>query len=62
MPCWGSRVFPARTPFVTFFARFTQGAIEAFWRPLWRWLLPPFAPLAGGFSLDLDSTVFQRSG
>ena len=45
-----------------FFLRFTQAHIEAFWRPLWRWLLRLLACPAGGFSLDLDSTVFCREG
>lgn len=43
--------------------RFTQPQIEAFWRPLWKWLLELAWPMpADGFSIDLDSTVFQRSG
>ena len=54
--------FPGTDTVRNLFARFTQGAIEAFWRPLWRWLLPLFEAPAEGFSLDLDSTVFQRSG
>ena len=46
-----------------FFLRFRQGYIEEFWRPLWKWLLELSWPLPPeGFSLDLDSTVFQRSG
>jgi hypothetical protein len=54
--------FPGTDTVRNLFARFTQGAIEAFWRPLCRWLLPLFEAPAEGFSLDLDSTVFQRSG
>ena len=54
--------FPGTDTIRNLFARFTQGAIEAFWRPLWRWLLPQFTAPAEGFSLDLDSTIFQRSG
>jgi len=54
--------FPGTDTVRNLFARFTQGSIEAFWRPLWRWLLPLFEQPAEGFSLDLDSTVFQRSG
>jgi hypothetical protein len=54
--------FPGTDTIGNFFARFTQGAVEAFWRPLWRWLLPHFVAPAEGFSLDLDSTIFQRSG
>ena len=54
--------FPGTDTIRNFFARFTQSRIEAFWRPLWRWLLPSFISPEQGFSLDLDSTVFQRSG
>lgn len=43
--------------------RFRQGHIEEFWRPLWKWLHALSWPQpAEGFSLDLDSTVFQRIG
>jgi hypothetical protein len=58
----GMKRFPGTDTIRNFFARFSQGAVEAFWRPLWRWLLPHFAAPSEGFSLDLDSTVFQRSG
>lgn len=44
------------------FHRFTQGTIQSFWRPLWGWLLGLVSCPADGFSLDLDSTVFQRAG
>jgi hypothetical protein len=44
------------------FHRFTQATIQSFWRPLWLWLLAMVRCPAGGFSLDLDSTVFQRCG
>ena len=54
--------FPGTDTIRNFFARFSQGAIESFWRPLWRWILPLFAAPPEGFSLDLDSTIFQRSG
>ena len=54
--------FPGTDTIRNLFSRFTQGAIESFWRPLWRWLLPHFAAPHEGFSLDLDSTIFQRSG
>ena len=54
--------FPGTDTIRNLFLRFTQGAIEAFWRPLWRWLLPLFSVPVDGFSLDLDSTIFQRSG
>lgn len=44
------------------FHRFTQATIQSFWRPLWVWLLGLVHCPAAGFSLDLDSTVFQRAG
>ena len=52
--------FPGTDTIRNLFARFTQGAVELFWRPLWLWLLPHFAAPPEGFSLDLDSTIFQR--
>jgi hypothetical protein len=58
----GIERFPGTDTVRNLFARFTQGTIETFWRPLWRWLLPLFEQPKEGFSLDLDSTVFQRSG
>jgi hypothetical protein len=55
--------FPGTDTVRNFFSRFRQGHIEAFWRPLCKWLLAHSWPVpAEGFSLDLDSTVFQRSG
>ena len=54
--------FPGTDTIRNFFARFTQGAIQSFWRPLWRWILPFFVAPPEGFSLDLDSTIFQRNG
>jgi len=45
-----------------FFHRFSQATIQSFWRPLWVWLLGLVRCPAGGFSLDLDSTVFPRCG
>ena len=54
--------FPGTDTVRNLFLRFTQGTVQAFWRPLWQWLLPMFKAPAEGFSLDLDSTVFQRSG
>lgn len=54
--------FPGTDTVRNFFLRFTQAHIQAFWRPLWRWLLGMLACPKEGFHLDLDSTVFQRSG
>lgn len=44
------------------FHRFNQSTIQSFWRPLWVWLLGLVLCPKAGVTLDLDSTVFQRSG
>jgi hypothetical protein len=54
--------FPGEDAVRRFFHAFDQRRIEAFWRPLWRWLMSHLEPAPGGFSLDLDSTVFTREG
>jgi len=54
--------FPSDDTIRNFFLRFSQGHIETFWRPLWRWLLRLLACPKTGFALDLDSTVFGRDG
>ena len=54
--------FPGQDAMRRFFRAFDQPRIEAFWRPLWAWLMTHLAPVPGGFSLDLDSTVFTREG
>lgn len=55
--------FPGTDTVRNLLKRFTQPVIEVFWRPLWRWLLEQgWTVPAPGWSLDLDSTVFQRSG
>lgn len=58
----GMERFPGDDTIRHFFRRFSQGHIEAFWRPLWRWSLNLLPLRAGGYSLDLDSTVFGREG
>ena len=54
--------FPGDDTVRDFFRRFTQRHIEEFWRPLWSCLLTLVVVPAGGFHLDLDSTVFCREG
>jgi hypothetical protein len=54
--------FPSDDTIRNFFLRFQQADIEAFWRPIWKWLLLLVKCPARGFSLDLDSTVFCREG
>ena len=58
----GLERFPSDDTIRNFFLRFSQAHIEAFWRPLWRWLLGLLQCPNGGFALDLDSTVFCREG
>lgn len=58
----GLERFPGDDTIRNFFLRFSQSHIEAFWRPLWRWLLRLVKCPAAGFALDLDSTVFSREG
>lgn len=59
----GIERFPGTDTVRNLLKRFTQPVIEAFWRPLWQWLLLQGWELpVPGWSLDLDSTVFQRSG
>lgn len=58
----GIRRFPANDAILRFFGRFSQGRIEAFFRPLTRWLIALLKPPAGGFTLDMDSTIFNREG
>lgn len=58
----GMERFPGEDAIRRFFHRFTQARIEAFWRPLWKWMLELIEAPMAGFSLDLDSTVFSREG
>src|SRR5512137_202795 len=58
----GLERFPSDDTIRNFFLRFSQAHIEAFWRPLWRWLLLLLRCPSTGFSLDVDSTVFCREG
>lgn len=58
----GIRRFPGTDTIRNFFRRFSQSSVESFWRPPFRWVLGKFSCPALGFSLDLDSTIFQRAG
>lgn len=58
----GVERFPGEDAIRRFFHRFTQARTEAFWRPLWKWMLELMEAPKVGFSLDLDSTVFLREG
>ena len=54
----GLERFPSDDAIRNFFPRFSQAHMEAFWRPLWRWLPRLLKCPSGGFALDLDSMVF----
>lgn len=54
--------FPANDAILRFFGRFSQGCIERCFRPLTRWLLALLMAPAEGFTLDMDSTIFNREG
>lgn len=56
--------YPGEDAVRGFFHRFTMASIQTFWRPLWIWLLGHLGPAiaVAGYSLDLDSTILQRSG
>jgi len=58
----GLERWPGADTVRSFFHRFTQATVQSFWRPLWVWLLGLVRCPAAGFTLDLDSTVFQRCG
>jgi hypothetical protein len=49
--------FPGDDTVRAFFRRFTQGHIEAFWRPLWRWSLALVTAPPEGFHLEEQGRV-----
>ena len=58
----GMKRFPIDDTMRNLFKRFTQGMVVRFYEPLWAWQLARLPKRAGGYSLDLDSTVFERYG
>ncbi len=58
----GARRFPSDGTIRNLFKRFRQGLVVEFYEPLWAWQLARVPKRAGGYSLDLDSTVFERYG
>ena len=58
----GMRRFPTDDTIGNLFKRFRQGLGVKFYEPLWAWQLSRLPQRAGGYSLDLDSTVFERYG
>ncbi len=58
----GIRRFPSDDTIRNLFKRFRQSMVVQFYEPLWAWQLARVPKRAGGYSLDLDSTVFERYG
>lgn len=58
----GMERFPTDGTIRNLFKRFTQGMVVRFYEPLWAWQVERLPQRAEGYSLDLDSTVFERYG
>jgi DNA-directed RNA polymerase subunit N (RpoN/RPB10) len=54
--------FPSDDTIRNLFKRFGQGQCQRFFSGLWNWQLQRLPECSGGYSLDLDSTVFERYG
>jgi len=54
--------FPIDDTVRNLFKRFGQGQCQRFFSGLWSWQLERLPECAAGYSLDLDSTVFERYG
>ncbi|HLI30542.1 MAG TPA: transposase, partial [Terriglobia bacterium] len=58
----GIKRFPTDGTIRNLFKRFTQGMVVEMYEPLWAWQLERLAKREAGYSLNLDSTVFERYG
>jgi hypothetical protein len=56
----GIERFPTDGTIRNLFKRFREKMVCQFFEPLWAWQLARLPKRAGGYSLDLDSTVFER--
>lgn len=54
--------FPVDDTVRNLFKRFGQGQCQRFFSGLWSWQLERLPACGSGYSLDLDSTVFERYG
>jgi hypothetical protein len=54
--------FPTDDTIRNLFKRFSQRKVHEFYGPLWEWLMERLPVRDEGYSLDLDSTVFERYG
>ncbi len=58
----GIKRFPTDGTIRNLFKRFTQGMVVRMYEPLWAWQVARLPKREEGYSLDLDSTVFERYG
>jgi len=58
----GMQRFPTDDTIRNLFKRFSQGMVVRFFEPLWSWQIERLPQRDEGYSLDLDSTVFERYG
>jgi hypothetical protein len=58
----GMKRFPTEGTIRNLFKRFTQGMVVRLYEPLGAWQVGRLPKRAKGYSLDLDSTVFERYG
>lgn len=54
--------FPTDDTIRNLFKRFSQGRVYEFYSSLWDWQIERLPERTEGYSLDLDSTVFERYG
>ena len=58
----GIERFPTDDTIRNLFKRFRHRLVYEFFEPLWAWQLERLPRREEGYSLDLDSTVFERYG
>lgn len=59
---FGLRRFPSTATFTRFFRRFTQRTVTTTFEPLFIWCRDRLPARPQGYTLDLDSSVFERYG
>src|SRR6266542_786387 len=58
----GIKRFPTDDTVRNLFKKFTQRLVYEFYSAMWGWQIGRLPAREGGYSLDLDSTVFERYG
>lgn len=58
----GMKRFPTDGTIRNLFKRFTEGMVVRMYEPLWAWQLERLPKREEGYSVDMDSTVFERYG